>query len=66
MGSGTQKTFISKHRFVAASTNASQVWHAKQKPYINNTQTDFSEPRAYVRWTDAKWKSVLWSDESTF
>ena len=22
--------------------------------------------RAHLRWTDAKWKSVLWSDESTF
>uniref|UniRef100_A0AAR2K5X1 Transposase Tc1-like domain-containing protein n=1 Tax=Pygocentrus nattereri TaxID=42514 RepID=A0AAR2K5X1_PYGNA len=29
-------------------------------------QEHFRKPLAHLRWTDAKWKSVLWSDESTF
>ncbi len=45
-----------------------KLYHAKQKPYINNTQKRrrLLWARAHLRWTDAKWKSVLWSDESTF
>ncbi len=45
-----------------------KLYHAKRKPYINNTQKRrrLLWARAHLRWTDAKWKSVLWSDESTF
>ena len=45
-----------------------KLYHAKRKPYINNTQKRrrLLWARAHVRWTEAKWKSVLWSDESTF
>ncbi|KAI3374532.1 hypothetical protein L3Q82_021102, partial [Scortum barcoo] len=47
-----------------------KLYHAKRKPYINNTQKRRHWrlwARAHLRWTDAlKWKSVLWSDESTF
>uniref|UniRef100_A0AAR2L1I4 Transposase Tc1-like domain-containing protein n=1 Tax=Pygocentrus nattereri TaxID=42514 RepID=A0AAR2L1I4_PYGNA len=45
-----------------------KLCHAKRKPYINNTQKrrQLLWARAHLRWTDAKWKSVLWSDESTF
>ena len=45
-----------------------KLYYAKQKPFINNTQKrrQLLWARAHLRWTDAKWKSVLWSDESTF
>ena len=45
-----------------------KLYYAKRKPYINNTQKRrrLLWARAHLRWTDAKWKSVLWSDESTF
>ena len=45
-----------------------KLYHAKRKPYIINTQKcrRLLWARAQLRWTDAKWKSVLWSDESTF
>lgn len=45
-----------------------KLYHAKRKPYINNTQKrhQLFWARGHLRWTDAKWKSVLWSDESTF
>ena len=26
----------------------------------------FSAARAHLKWTDTKWKSLQWSDESTF
>ena len=45
-----------------------KLYYAKQKPFINNTQKRrrLLWARAHLRWTDAKWESVLWSDESTF
>ena len=45
-----------------------KLYYAKWKPYINNTQKRHRLlwARAHLRWTDAKWKSVLWSDKSTF
>ncbi|KAF0030331.1 hypothetical protein F2P81_017062 [Scophthalmus maximus] len=45
-----------------------KLYHAKRKPFINSTQKRrrLLWARAHLRWTDAKWKSVLWSDESTF
>uniref|UniRef100_A0A3B4CB63 Transposase Tc1-like domain-containing protein n=1 Tax=Pygocentrus nattereri TaxID=42514 RepID=A0A3B4CB63_PYGNA len=45
-----------------------KLLHAKQKPYINTTQKHcrLLWAQAHLIWTDAKWKSVLWSDESTF
>ena len=45
-----------------------KLYYAKQKPFINNTQKRRRLLWAWanLRWTDAKWKSVLWSDESTF
>uniref|UniRef100_A0AAR2J834 Transposase Tc1-like domain-containing protein n=1 Tax=Pygocentrus nattereri TaxID=42514 RepID=A0AAR2J834_PYGNA len=45
-----------------------KLCHAKRKPHINNTQKRrrLLWAGAHLRWTDAKWKSVLWSDESTF
>ena len=44
------------------------LYYAKRKPFINNTQkrSRLRWARAHLGWTDAKWKSVLWSDESTF
>ena len=45
-----------------------KLYQAKPKPYISNTQKHgrLLWARAHLRWTDAKGKSVLWSDESTF
>ena len=45
-----------------------KIYYAKRKPFINNIQKRrrLLWARAHLRWTDAKWKSVLWSDESTF
>lgn len=45
-----------------------KLYYAKQKPFINKIQKRrrLCWARAHLRWTDAKWKSVLWSDESTF
>ena len=45
-----------------------KLYYAKRKPFLNNTQKRrrLGWARAHLRWTDAKWKSVLWSDESTF
>ena len=45
-----------------------KLYHAKQKPFMNNIQKRRRVlwARAHVKWTDAQWKSVLWSDESTF
>ena len=44
-----------------------KLYYAKQKPFINTQKRRrLLWARAHLRWTDAKWKSVLWSDESTF
>lgn len=45
-----------------------KLYYAKWKPYVNNTQKHrrLLWARAHLRWTYAKWESVLWSDESTF
>ena len=44
-----------------------KFYNAKQKPYINNIQKwrRLFWAQAHLRWTDAKWKSVLLSEEST-
>ena len=45
-----------------------KLYTAKWKPYINSIQKCCWPlwPRAHLRWTEAKWKSALWSDKSTF
>lgn len=45
-----------------------KLYYAKPKPFINNIEKRrrLRWARAHLRWTDVKWKSVLWSDESTF
>ena len=64
MGSGIPENHCQLTQFVATS----KLYNAKQKPYINNIQKCrwLLCAQAHLRWTDAKWKSVLWSDESTF
>ncbi len=45
-----------------------KLYHAKRKPYVNIVQKHRCVlcPKAHLKWTVSKWKSVLWSDESKF
>ncbi len=44
------------------------IYHAKRKPYVSMVQKrrHVLWPKAHLKWTVSKWKSVLWSDESKF
>ncbi|KAK3539719.1 hypothetical protein QTP70_012049 [Hemibagrus guttatus] len=45
-----------------------KLYRSKKKPYLNMIQKRrrFLWPKAHLKWTVAKWKTVLWSDESKF
>ncbi|KAK3537396.1 hypothetical protein QTP70_008855 [Hemibagrus guttatus] len=45
-----------------------KLYRSKKKPYINMIQKRrrFLWAKAHLKWTVAKWKTVLWSDESKF
>ncbi|KAK3517511.1 hypothetical protein QTP70_012591 [Hemibagrus guttatus] len=44
------------------------LYRSKKKPYLNMIQKRrrFLWAKAHLKWTVAKWKTVLWSDESKF
>ncbi|KAL7868504.1 hypothetical protein SRHO_G00098880, partial [Serrasalmus rhombeus] len=69
MGSGTlQKTTVSELSSSLHLQVQVKTLPCKAKPHINTTQKHrrLLWARAHLRWTDAEWKSVLRSDESTF
>ncbi len=45
-----------------------KLYHAKRKPCLNMVQKRRCVlwAKAHLKWTVSKWKSVLWSDKSTF
>ncbi len=45
-----------------------KLYRSKKKPYLNRIQKRrrFLWAKAHLKWTVAKWKTVLWSDESKF
>ena len=45
-----------------------KLYHVKKKPYVNMIQKHrhLLWAKANLRWSEAKWKTVLWSDESQF
>ena len=45
-----------------------KLYRSKTKPYLNMIQKRrrFLWAKAHLKWTVAKWKTVLWSDESKF
>ncbi len=45
-----------------------KLYRSKKKPYLNMIQKRrrFLWAKAHLKWTVAKWKTVLWSDESKF
>ncbi|KAK3574259.1 hypothetical protein QTP86_004397 [Hemibagrus guttatus] len=45
-----------------------KLYRSKKKPYLNMIQKrrHFLWAKAHLKWTVAKWKTVLWSDESKF
>ncbi|KAK3554184.1 hypothetical protein QTP70_020078 [Hemibagrus guttatus] len=45
-----------------------KLYRSKKKPYLNMIQkrSRFLWAKAHLKWTVAKWKTVLWSDESKF
>ncbi len=45
-----------------------KLYRSKKKPYLNMIQKSrrFFWAKAHLKWTVAKWKTVLWSDESKF
>ncbi|KAK3506358.1 hypothetical protein QTP70_029762, partial [Hemibagrus guttatus] len=44
-----------------------KLYRSKKKPYLNMIQhRHFLWAKAHLKWTVAKWKTVLWSDKSKF
>ncbi len=45
-----------------------KLYRSKKKPYLSMIQKRrrFLWAKAHFKWTVAKWKTVLWSDESKF
>ncbi len=45
-----------------------KLYRSKKKPYLNMIQKHrrFLWAKAHLKWTVAKWKTVLWSDKSKF
>lgn len=45
-----------------------KLYKAKRKPFVNPRQkrNRITWARTYCKWTVAKWKTILWSDESSF
>ncbi len=52
----------------AGSGSELKLNRSKKKPYLNMIQKRwrFLWAKAHLKWTVAKWKTVLWSDESKF
>jgi len=42
-----------------------ELYHAEKKPYVNMIQKHCRRLwiKAHLKWTEEKWKTVLWSDE---
>ncbi len=45
-----------------------KLYHVKRKPYVNMVlkRSRVLWAKAHLKWSVSKWKSVLWSGESTF
>ncbi|KAL0152720.1 hypothetical protein M9458_052443 [Cirrhinus mrigala] len=63
-----QKTLSVNTIHHAISRCRLKVYRSKKKPYLNMIQKRrrFLWAKAHLKWTVAKWKTVLWSDESKF
>ncbi|KAK3574930.1 hypothetical protein QTP86_019815 [Hemibagrus guttatus] len=61
-----QKTLSVIHRAIYRCRL--KLYRSKKKPYLNMIQKHrhFLWAKAHLKWTVAKWKTVLWSDESKF
>ncbi len=69
MGSGIlPENIVGKHNPSCHSPLPAKLYRSKKKPYLNMIQKcrRFSLGQAHLKWTVAKWKTVLWSDESKF
>ncbi|KAK3528868.1 hypothetical protein QTP70_011745 [Hemibagrus guttatus] len=63
-----QKTFSVNTIHRAIRRCRLKLYRSKKKPYLNMIQKRrrFLWAKAHLKWTVAKWKIVLWSDESKF
>ncbi|KAK3510525.1 hypothetical protein QTP70_009123 [Hemibagrus guttatus] len=63
-----QKTFSVNTIHRAIRRCRLKLYRSKKKPYLNMIQKRrrFLWAKAHLKWTVAKWKTVLWSDESKF
>ncbi len=70
MGSGILPENIvgEQQSIVPFAVGALKLYRSKKKPYLNMIQKPrhFLWAKAHLKWTVAKWKTVLWSDESKF
>ncbi len=69
MGSGTlPENIVGEHNPPCIRRCRLKLYRSKKKPYLNMIQKRrcFLWAKAYLKWTVAKWKTVLWSDESKF
>ncbi len=63
-----QKTFSVNTIHRAIRRCRLKLYRSKKKPYLNMIQKRrrFLWAKTHLKWTVAKWKTVLWSDESKF
>ncbi|KAK3510396.1 hypothetical protein QTP70_005869 [Hemibagrus guttatus] len=63
-----QKTLLVNKIHRAIRRCRLKLYRSKKKPYLNMIQKRrrFLWAKAHLKWTVAKWKTVLWSDESKF
>ncbi|KAK3529761.1 hypothetical protein QTP86_003036 [Hemibagrus guttatus] len=63
-----QKTLLVNTIHRAIRRRRLKLYRSKKKPYLNMIQKrgHFLWAKAHLKWTVAKWKTVLWSDESKF
>ncbi len=69
MGSGIlPENIVGEHNPSCHSQLPAKTLYVKKKPYLNMIQKRrrFLWAKAHLKWTVAKWKTVLWSDESKF
>ncbi len=69
MGSGILPETLSVNTIHRAICRCQlKLYRSKKKPYLNMIQKCrcFLWAKAHLKWTVAKWKTVLWSDESKF
>ncbi len=67
MGSGIlPENIVGEHNPSCHSPLLAKLYRSKKKPYLNMIQKRrrFLWAKAHLKWTVAKWKTVLWSDES--